>query len=691
MAPPKEKHSTRNNSESAAPAAIARIDGEYCDALPLDQICTWDENPRKVFNEGTLVDLVGSIQEQGVLQPIVVRLVEGAAKPYQIVVGERRFRASAIAGLTTIPAKIRVGLDDAGAMLQAVTENWQRDGISAMEEARSLEALLKTGHTQADLEKRLSIPQSTIANRLRLLKLPQAVQQQIAEGRLGASHAKALLRFEAFPEILVRMAALAIENGTAVRVLETGLPFREDLEREKLIRELDYGMKFPKETCATCPHGAYFQMPKGDWHGPYCLLPAEYNRKQEAGKAVEIAEAAARMEKARNEVGHVQERLAKLGISAVPKTVAAQGVPIEAQDVLKDLPDISTWEYGTYSRPDNSTPGCSEACPCRISARRGDRLETVCIDPGRLNKLRAAATRDKKKVLRDRFTADMATIVEEASLGAASHFAERVLGATIAESIGRISADFRRKVVFRMAVATPPLPRAAGGALSAAYADSSKLREALGTCSLPVLLRLAAELLATNELEQAHTNASSLTPIVDFLLDKKAVPPERPAEVTRIVVDPPIPRSEDTFDAVQGPEEEMRCECCGKPIPKLLLGFPFMTEEKAKNTEILRPTSGIVVIKREEMEHCYCLACAQDLRLCRVCGCTHEVPCEEDEEDEEAADTEYVGGTCCWIEEDLCSACFGVEGAIAIANSEIAAARGEMILPAVSESKAAAV
>jgi ParB/RepB/Spo0J family partition protein len=652
------KNSTRNTD---LPEPSGHTDGEYCAALPLAGICTWDKNPRKHFEEAGLLELVQSIEQHGLQQPIVVRALD--ATHYQIVMGERRYRACSMLGMTTIPATVRVDLSDVDAMTLAVIENCQRRDLSAIEEAQSFQALLDEGKTQIEVGEMLGMPQSTIANRVRLLKLPESVQQLIAEGLIGPSHAKALLRFEAFPEILVEMAQVAAAKSAPVKDMEKGLPFWEVLKGAKLVRVLDHATKFPMQGCHTCPHKAYVHVEQ--WPYDFCMKPDEFDRKQEAAKAYELEVAAVALEKARQSAGKVQERMARLGITSgtLPASVGSVATPEDAAAIREELPHIRDWQHGTYALCDRSDcpEECTEACPCRLIIRGyGDRLEKVCIDPARFNQMKAAATRQKKKDLRVVFDADLAEIGYEASLGPNSHFAERVVAAVLAQHLDLLHIDDKRKVADRMALRTPPLPGVVVTAMKDAQTRESHLRQALGKCNMGMLIRLAAETLAVHELDQALQMPHDFKPIVEFLLERKKAPPSPPADVVRIVVDPPVPRSDEAYDRIDSAEFETACSQCGELLPKFLLGFPFTTEQKAKDTQVLRLTSGIVVIKRDEMEHCYCLSCAQDLRICRVCGCTHEVPCEEDEEQEDS-DVEYVGGTCCWVEEDLCSACVGVE------------------------------
>jgi ParB family chromosome partitioning protein len=157
--------------------------------IPLDRIVPNPEQPRRVFDEGQLDSLAKSIRVHGVLQPVVVRR---AGDDYELVVGERRWRASREAGLDTIPAVIaEVDADD---LLEvALIENVQRHDLNPIELAIAFKALSDTGATQEEIGNRVGLDRSSIANHLRLLDLPVEYQQDVESGRLSTGHAKALL------------------------------------------------------------------------------------------------------------------------------------------------------------------------------------------------------------------------------------------------------------------------------------------------------------------------------------------------------------------------------------------------------------------------------------------------------------------------------------------------------------------
>ena len=157
--------------------------------LPLDRVYPNPNQPRKVFDKQTIEELAQSIRENGILQPILVRKI---GERYQIVSGERRYRASKLAGEQSIPAVIR-RLDEEQTMLAGLIENIQRQDLNPIEEARTLrDILLNYGLTHDQLADRVGRSRSALTNRLRLLQLPEDVQEMVVSGKISAGHAKML-------------------------------------------------------------------------------------------------------------------------------------------------------------------------------------------------------------------------------------------------------------------------------------------------------------------------------------------------------------------------------------------------------------------------------------------------------------------------------------------------------------------
>lgn len=178
--------------------------------------------PRQVFDEEALAELVHSIREFGLMQPVVVRElpVESGPRRYQLVMGERRWRASQQAGLTTIPAIVRETTDD-NLLRDALLENIHRAQLNPLEEAAAYQQLLdEFSVTHEELATRIGRSRPVISNMIRLLRLPIAVQRRVAAGVLSAGHARALLGLEAGAEAQEELAARIVAEGLSVRATE---------------------------------------------------------------------------------------------------------------------------------------------------------------------------------------------------------------------------------------------------------------------------------------------------------------------------------------------------------------------------------------------------------------------------------------------------------------------------------------
>lgn len=185
--------------------------------LPLSEIIPNKEQPRKTFDEGALQELADSITQHGVLQPLLVRpLPEGG---YQLVAGERRWRASRLAGLKEVPVVVK-DLSDVETMEIAIIENLQREDLNPIEEAEGLQALIdRCGFTQDEVATSVGKSRPAIANSLRLLKLPPEVRDMTREGEISAGHARALLGFD--NEAMIYEAAKQIvQHKLTVRDVE---------------------------------------------------------------------------------------------------------------------------------------------------------------------------------------------------------------------------------------------------------------------------------------------------------------------------------------------------------------------------------------------------------------------------------------------------------------------------------------
>jgi ParB family chromosome partitioning protein len=185
--------------------------------LDIDRITPNPDQPRMKMDEQGLEELTASIRANGILQPILVRIAEDG---YQLVAGERRLMAAQRAGLLKVPVIVRAVPDDR-LLEMALTENIQREDLNPIEEAQAFQRLIVVlGLTQEELAERLGKERSTVANALRLLKLPPAVKLLVADGKLTAGHARALLASGVETAEMTRVAATMVEKGWSVREAE---------------------------------------------------------------------------------------------------------------------------------------------------------------------------------------------------------------------------------------------------------------------------------------------------------------------------------------------------------------------------------------------------------------------------------------------------------------------------------------
>jgi ParB family chromosome partitioning protein len=205
----------------SAAGSAADIGAVYREIDPA-QIEPNPRQPRQVFDEDSLAELVHSIREFGLMQPIVVRTLDASAggPRYQLVMGERRWRAAQSAGMTAIPAIVRETADD-NLLRDALLENIHRAQLNPLEEAAAYQQLLdEFGVTHDELASRIGRSRPLITNMIRLLRLPIPVQRRVAAGVLSAGHARALLALEAGPEAQESLAARIIAEGLSVRATE---------------------------------------------------------------------------------------------------------------------------------------------------------------------------------------------------------------------------------------------------------------------------------------------------------------------------------------------------------------------------------------------------------------------------------------------------------------------------------------
>ena len=215
--------------------------------LPLNQLEARADQPRKYFEEKALEDLADSIRRYGILQPIIVRLLSPGR--YQIISGERRFRAAHLAGLTQVPAVV-IDADNCKSTELALIENLQREDLNPVEEAGGYRLLMEQhGLTQEEVAVRIGKSRPAVANALRLLALPDSVLRQVEDGVLSAGHARALLALK----------DAAAQEKTAARIQAEGLSVRQT---EALVKRLQNETEVPAPVATRATQTYYRSLEK---------------------------------------------------------------------------------------------------------------------------------------------------------------------------------------------------------------------------------------------------------------------------------------------------------------------------------------------------------------------------------------------------------------------------------------------
>ena len=221
--------------------------------LPISQVESCSSQPRKRFDEVSLAELADSIREHWIIQPLTVRKL--ASGYYQIIAGERRWRAARIAGLQEVPV-IVIEADDRTAAELAMIENLQREDLNPMEEAVGFQSLIETYHmTQEEAASRVGKSRSAVTNALRLLTLTPSVAKLVEEGKLSAGHARALLPLS--PSLQEKAAEAVVSGGLSVRQTEA-LAKRlsaDPADEKKPSGQVDYAAEAQKELSSKLGRG----------------------------------------------------------------------------------------------------------------------------------------------------------------------------------------------------------------------------------------------------------------------------------------------------------------------------------------------------------------------------------------------------------------------------------------------------
>ena len=211
----KKSHGLGRGLDSLFPGAEEW--GTSIQEIPVGELDPNPDQPRQSFDQESIAQLADSIRDQGVLQPLLV--VPASGGRYRIIAGERRYRASRLAGLETVPCIVK-DIDVIRQMEIALIENLQREDLNPMEAARGIQALMKQcGYTQEKVSARLGKSRPAVANLLRLLSLPEEVTEMVRDGLISAGHARVLAGIRD-PEEQIRLAHRAADEGMSVRRLE---------------------------------------------------------------------------------------------------------------------------------------------------------------------------------------------------------------------------------------------------------------------------------------------------------------------------------------------------------------------------------------------------------------------------------------------------------------------------------------
>jgi ParB family chromosome partitioning protein len=232
-APPPSEPASTGEADSIAAALPTVPEGAYFAELPIGEVAPNHVQPRQVFEEEAMAELVHSIKEIGLLQPVVVRPT--GPHSYELVMGERRWRAAQEAGLESIPAIVRQ-TEDSDMLRDALLENLHRSQLNPLEEAAAYQQLLEDfSCTHEELAARIGRSRPQISNTIRLLKLSPAVQRRVAAGVISAGHARSLLAVED-PERQDRLAARVVAEGISVRGLEEIVAVGETTANKPAVR-----------------------------------------------------------------------------------------------------------------------------------------------------------------------------------------------------------------------------------------------------------------------------------------------------------------------------------------------------------------------------------------------------------------------------------------------------------------------
>jgi ParB family chromosome partitioning protein len=648
-------------------------------------------NPRRHFDEAALAELADSIKEHGVLEPILVRRFPEARQVaaltvhYEILAGERRWRAAKDAGISLIPAIVRE-CDDREALEIALVENLIRRDIDPIEAAGGYKQMIDMGYTQEEISSKIGRSRPAIANALRLLQLPEDVQEMIRTGRLTVAHGVNLCRYADHPAFVSGYAAWIVEKKHPSKHIEKQIVDTQVLAGRGLLRQLrSWTSRFDFATiCPNCPLGAYFEN-GGD---PVCLNDAHWRKLQDGAlerEREQLREKAARNMADRSQsapapaadlaplvmapiapistdpdpgdVADVEVPPAPQGLpSAASAETAAEPeplpVPAPIAEQISLMPLLKDMDYGEYNHIHaDASEECRKSCPCRMEAINNvGEIVTVCSNPDRYMELAQKGKAEQERRDRETVTALAAAAAPLLEAVSAAHEG----GAPCVSHLPAGALDTRRVAIVAVWSA---ICRAAENdtVLSAAAKacgieiETARLRRAISpgdydgrqvllSYPVPLILRFAAEISIRCELEDAMKWGGHYLNQTTFLLGRTA--PAAPDVSDDEEEESEPGQDEEKVDtSPDEPDGEILCSVCLE-----VNGFESDFDKIGCERLPGRWRAADGALFTDEGEY-FCPACAPDARICRVCGCTDNAGCPEG---------------CSWIEgeHNLCSACW---------------------------------
>jgi ParB/RepB/Spo0J family partition protein len=497
-------------------------------------------NNRRHFDEEGLMELAADIGARGMIQPLVIRRnlagkrAEGNFEPlYELIAGERRLRAAAIAGLESVPCIVRDRTEEE-AQSDTIAENVLREDLSAIEVARGYERLAKSGKTQGEVAKAVGRSQSAVAKALSLLRLPESVQERVAQGELGTAAGYHLARddYARFPELVDYLAELVMAHKIRASDLEKGfgLNLYWKMGQSGIVRRFSSKSKIDRKSagCLECPHQAY----RAEGEDAFCLLRSHFDELEAAAKAeadekqtLEIVRATAAHRKA------VEAARASGDAKTRERIETADTIETDAPKGETGLPRVQKLRRESYERLDQvrgAPAGCSELCPCRSIAEDYDGgTVSICLDPACFRKLKIADTKTRNAARRETFDRKLFALralfrdEDPKSDGAIALF-HRCLAVLLWSGLRNLKIDANREMKDDPRIDGDPdflALLATDGAKNHDEVEAWNILAAQGSIDL---VRIAAELTVRDEIRTAVEWKKDAVAELDYLLGEVA-------------------------------------------------------------------------------------------------------------------------------------------------------------------------